>query len=91
MGNLNSSNTSNNVNTMENNNITENIRELPLITQLVGRTSLSPDQSRLLRHSLLNLSNRRGVPKNSQIQYIRETMNEFQTDERSDASDDGPI
>lgn len=70
MGNLNSSNTSNNVNTMENNNIIENIRELPLITQLVGRASLSPDQSQLLQHALMNLSNCRGVPINNQIQYI---------------------
>ena len=88
--NLNSLSPSNNGDVITNTNISEDVRESPLIRQLVGRTSLTSDQIRLLQRSLLNPSNFGNGATNNQMGNIQENMNESQTDERSETSVDRP-
>ncbi|KAK5958964.1 SCF ubiquitin ligase complex subunit GRR1 PWA37_003641 [Arxiozyma heterogenica] len=83
MENMNFVNASNNNNVTENNNVTDDIRQSPLLRQLVGRASLTPDQIRLIQRSILNPSNLRGGATTNQIRGIQENVNESQTDERS--------
>lgn len=90
MENLNFSNASNNDNVAENNNVADDIRQSPLLRQLVGRASLTPDQIRLIQRSILNPSNLGGGATNNQLRDIQENMNESQTDERSETPVDRP-
>lgn len=72
------------LNASNNNNVTDDIRQSPLLRQLVGRASLTPDQIRLIQRSILNPSNLRGDATTNQIRGIQENVNESQTDERSE-------
>ncbi|CAL9728673.1 SCF E3 ubiquitin ligase complex F-box protein Grr1p [Monosporozyma unispora] len=88
MENLSATNSPSNGGNVDNNAAVGNIRESPLLRQLGGRAPLTPEQIRLLQHSVLNPSNIGSVTTNNQIQGTQDNLNESQTDERSETPDD---
>ncbi|CAL9734311.1 SCF E3 ubiquitin ligase complex F-box protein Grr1p [Monosporozyma servazzii] len=87
-GENNTVNGNNNIVNANNNNVNGNIRESPLLRELGGRAPLTPEQIRLFQHSVLNPPNIGNVAANNQTQGTQESLNESQTDERSETPDD---